>query len=194
VGATWRRATWRGAVVTAIARGEGGRFLKGAASPNASGRPKLPAELREEILRITPQAIRLLEVQVERALQPKSSTSDRQLGLQAAQQLLDRGLGKPIEQHLVAQLHASTEAPGAFPGCVFLPVQRDPLLDAPWLALPAPIDAEIVAVGAPVDANCENASQEIEIINPVSGPNIPSVGKTWDRALADLPTHWKGTP
>lgn len=67
-------------------RDENGRFVAGN-NANPSGRPKIPADVREAIKAACPEAVRVL---IE-LLHDKKSL----IRLEAAKTLLDRGYGKP---------------------------------------------------------------------------------------------------
>lgn len=59
---------------------------------NPTGRPKVPAEVREAAMALTPDAIRPLgEIMMDRSAPPATRVT-------AADKLLDRALGKPAQQ------------------------------------------------------------------------------------------------
>ena len=65
-----------------------GRFQKGE-SGNPGGRPALPADVREAFKARAPQALEVLT----RCLQ----SDDERIAMMAAQAILDRGYGKPVQ-------------------------------------------------------------------------------------------------
>lgn len=72
------------------ARDGKGRFAKGV-SGNAGGRPKVPEELREAFREACPVALKTL---VRVVKDPKAKDADR---IRAAEAILDRGYGKPVQ-------------------------------------------------------------------------------------------------
>jgi hypothetical protein len=73
-------------------RDEKGRWVKGAPSPNPSGRPKTPDEIKEMFRLRTPEAV----AAVFQILNSQKSTKMEKL--KAADIILDRGLGKPRQE------------------------------------------------------------------------------------------------
>jgi hypothetical protein len=72
----------------AVVRNELGRVVKGSAL-NPGGRPKLPAELREVAQAACPQAIQTVIALLDHR--------DPKIQLRAAEILLDRGYGRPVQ-------------------------------------------------------------------------------------------------
>lgn len=69
-----------------IERNEEGKFVKGAASPNPGGRPKIPAELRTRLQNLCPKAIDALEQCLD--------SKDPKVRIVAAREILDRSYGR----------------------------------------------------------------------------------------------------
>lgn len=73
-----------------VAREKNGHFKKGT-SGNAGGRPKVPEELKEAFKAAAPDALQVLKFVM---LNSREKASDR---LRAAEIILDRGYGKPVQ-------------------------------------------------------------------------------------------------
>ena len=80
------------------------QFKKGK-SGNPDGRPVLPAEMKQRLLNLTPQAITFLESIIN------NNHISKSLRMKAAEQVLDRGLGKPKQD---IELSGSVEIPIVF--------------------------------------------------------------------------------
>jgi hypothetical protein len=78
--------------------------LKGGPSPNPGGRPKVVAEVRALAQQHGPDAIAAL---AEIALNPKAPTASR---VAAAEALLDRGYGRPVQAVQAEVVTATVDA------------------------------------------------------------------------------------
>ena len=77
---------------------------------NPHGRPVIPAEMKQRIVDLTPEAIDFLESIVT------NNRANKSLRMTAAKQLLDRGLGRPKQEIELS-------------GSVDIPIVLDSLLD-----------------------------------------------------------------
>lgn len=83
-------------------------WVKGAPSPNPTGRPAVPKELREQFTQLAPQAIEVLRQSLD--------SPDEKIRLAAAQALLDRALGRPHQSQSVEVTEANQKVEGVQAG------------------------------------------------------------------------------
>ena len=63
--------------------------MRGGASPNPNGRASIPPEIKAKFRELTPHAIEVLRISL--------ASSDERIRLEAAREILNRDLGKPIQ-------------------------------------------------------------------------------------------------